>query len=56
MPLKKWKGNIWKNISELVADNKKKWKEKGAGWKARPMKQVLAIALNMAKLDKLKKK
>ena len=56
MPLKKWKDNIWRNISELVADNKKKGKEMWMNWKKRPMKQMIAIALNMAELDKLKKK
>jgi len=41
MPLGK---SIKKNIKELIADNKKKGKEKGAGGKERPMKQILAIA------------
>ena len=36
------------NIRELVADNKKKGKEKGAGGKARSMKQIVAISLTMA--------
>lgn len=52
--LKSGKKNIGANIRELKADNKKKWKEKGAGWKERPMKQILAIALNVAKVPKKK--
>lgn len=56
MPLLKWKKNIWKNISELKADNKKSWKAKWAGWKERPMKQILAIALSEAKVKPKKKK
>jgi hypothetical protein len=50
MPLSKGKTQkaISMNIRELVADNKKKGKEKGAGGKARPMKQIVAIALTMA--------
>lgn len=46
--LKKWKANIGKNITELKADNLKKGKEKWAGGKVRPMKQIIAIALNTA--------
>lgn len=46
--LKSWKKNIWANIRELKADNKKSGKGKGAEWKVRPMKQVIAIALNVA--------
>lgn len=45
MPLGK---NVSKNIKELIADNKKKGKAKGAGGKARPMKQIIAISLNAA--------
>lgn len=56
MPLAKWKKNIWKNISELKADNKKSGKEKGAGGKVRPMKQIIAIALSVAKVPKKSKK
>jgi len=52
MPLLKGKKNIGKNISELKADNKKSGKEKGAEWKERPMKQIIAIALNVAKVPK----
>jgi len=55
MPLKKGKGKegikkaISANIRELMADNKKKGKEKGAGGKARPKAQILAIAIRAAK-------
>lgn len=45
MPL--WK-NIGKNITELKKDNLKKGKARGASWKVRPMKQILAIALSKA--------
>lgn len=50
MPLKKGSSQktISMNIRELVKDNKAKGKEKGAGGKARPMKQIVAIALSMA--------
>lgn len=48
MPLKSGKKNIGANIRELKKDNMKKGKEKGAGGKARPMKQILAIALYKA--------
>jgi hypothetical protein len=46
MPLGK---DIGKNIKELQADNKKKGKSKGAGGKKRPMKQIIAIALEAAR-------
>jgi hypothetical protein len=55
MPLKKAKRKselqsaISANIRELMADNKKKGKEKGAGGKARSKKQILAIAISAAK-------
>ena len=55
MPLLKGKKNIGKNITELKSDNKKKGKEKGAGGKERPMKQIVAIALNVAKVKPKKK-
>lgn len=45
MPLGK---NVGKNIKELMADNKKKGKARGAGGKPRPKKQILAIALKSA--------
>lgn len=45
MPLGK---NVSKNIRELVADNMKKGKERGAGGKKRSMKQIIAISLNAA--------
>ena len=54
--LKKWVKNIWKNITELKADNKKSGKAKWAGWTPRPMKQILAIALSTAKVPKKKSK
>lgn len=41
--------DIGKNIKELEADNKKKGKAKGAGGKKRPMKQIIAIALEAAR-------
>lgn len=47
MPLKK--GNVSANIRELIADNKKKGKEKGANGKPRSRKQILAIAIAAAK-------
>lgn len=51
MPLKKWtsKKSFQSNIRELVKDNKKEWKERGAWWKERPMKQIVAIAYAMKK-------
>lgn len=52
MPL--WK-NIGKNITELKKDNMKKGKAKGAGWKVRPMRQIVAIALSKAKKLKTNK-
>jgi hypothetical protein len=45
MPLGK---DVGKNIKELVADNKKSGKEKGANGKVRGRKQIIAIALNAA--------
>jgi len=41
--------DVGKNIAELERDNKKKGKAKGAGGKARPMKQIIAIALEAAR-------
>lgn len=49
MPLKKGKQNIGKNIKELLTDNKKKGSERGANGKPRSKKQILAIALSVAK-------
>ena len=40
--------DVGKNIRELRADNRKSGKAKGAGGKARPQKQILAIALRSA--------
>lgn len=59
MPLKKGSSRkvISGNIRELYKDNKKSGKEKGAGGKARPKSQIIAIALSMAgKTRKAKKK
>lgn len=54
MPLKKGssKKTISANIRELYKDNKKSGKAKGAGGKARPRKQIIAIALSMARKKK----
>ena len=49
MPLGK---NVGKNIRELIADNKKKGKARGAGGKIRSRKQILAIALSAARRKK----
>lgn len=55
MPLKKGgKKAVQSNIKELIADNKKSGKERGIGGKKRPMKQILAIAYNVASLKKRK--
>lgn len=56
MPLLKGKINIGKNITELKKDNMKKGKTKWANGKIRPMKQIIAIALNAAWKSKKKKK
>ena len=48
MPLKKGKKNILSNIRELMKDNKKKGKARGANGKVRSNKQILAIALSTA--------
>lgn len=55
MPLLKGKKNIGKNIKELVKDNLKKGKAMGANGKKRPMKQIIAIAMNVAGKTKKKK-
>lgn len=49
MPLLKGKKNIGMNIHELIKDNGKIGKNRGANGKVRPMKQVIAIALSVAK-------
>lgn len=51
MPLTK---NVGKNIKELLKDNKKKGKARGANGKPRSRKQILAIALNAAGKSKKK--
>jgi hypothetical protein len=40
--------NVSANIRELMADNKKKGKARGAGGKPRSKKQIVAIALSAA--------
>lgn len=55
MPLKKGKKNIGANIRELMKDNKKSGKAKGAGGKPRSRKQILAIALSKAGKTKQRK-
>lgn len=52
MPLLKGKKNIGRNIRELIKDNKKKGKARGANGKVRSRKQILAIALSVAKRRK----
>lgn len=54
MPLLKGKKNVGKNIRELMSDNKKKGKARGAGGKPRSRKQILAIALQTAGIKKKK--
>jgi len=52
MTLKKGKSNIGRNIKELMADNNKKGKAKGANGKPRSRKQMIAIALRVAGVKK----
>jgi hypothetical protein len=40
------------NIRELIADNKKKGKSRGAGGKRRSRKQIVAIALSSSRKKK----
>ena len=47
--LKKGKKNVGYNIRELMKDNKKKGKARGAKGKPRSRKQILAIALSQAR-------
>lgn len=49
MPLLKGKKNISKNIRELMLDNKKKGKAKGANGNPRSHKQIVAIAMSMTR-------
>lgn len=44
--------NVGENVRELIADNKKKGKARGAGGKVRSRRQILAIALEAAKRGK----
>lgn len=53
MPLGK---NVSRNIRELIADNKKKGKTRGANGKKRSRKQIIAIALNAAGKSKRKRR
>jgi hypothetical protein len=46
--------NVGKNMRELMADNKKKGKERGANGTPRPRKQMIAIALSAAGKSKKK--
>lgn len=46
--------NVSKNIKELINDNKKSGKAKGAGGKVRPMKQIVAISISASKKGKKK--
>lgn len=46
MPLGK---SVKKNIKELLSDNKKKGKARGANGKKRPIKQIVAIAYSASK-------
>lgn len=52
MPLGK---NVGQNVRELMADNKKSGKAKGANGKSRSRKQIVAIALNAAGKSKYHK-
>lgn len=52
MPLK---GSVSNRIKELYADNKKFGKARGANGKPRSRKQILAIALDSARRDGMKK-
>jgi hypothetical protein len=52
MPLKSGKKNIGSNIRELIADNKKLGKARGAGGKVRSRKQIIAIALSASRKKK----
>jgi hypothetical protein len=53
--LKKGKKSVGYNMRELMMDNKKKGKARGANGKPRSMAQIRAIALSVA-LGKKKKK
>lgn len=56
MPLKKGSSpkTVSSNIRELMADNKKKGETRGAGGKPRSNKQIIAIALSVARKSKKK--
>lgn len=53
-PLLKGKKNVRANIRELVADNKKKGRVRGKKGKPRSQKQIVAIALRAAGVNKKK--
>ena len=44
--------NVKQNIKELLADNKKSGKERGANGKKRSLKQIFAISYSAAKRNK----
>ena len=44
--------NVSQNIKELVKDNKKKGKARGANGKPRSRQQIIAISINAAKRAK----
>ncbi len=52
MSLRKGKKNVSYNIHELMADNKKKGKGRGANGKPRSREQIIAIALKVAGVRK----
>lgn len=55
MPLKKGKKAVSSNIRELLANNRKKGKARGANGKSRSKKQILAISLRAAGVPKKRK-
>lgn len=55
MPLKPGKKNFKSNIKELIKDNKKSGKAKGANGKPRSMSQIMAIAYSEARKSNKKK-
>jgi hypothetical protein len=52
MPLKSGKKNISSNIRELIKDNAKSGKERGANGKPRSRAQIIAISLAKARNKK----